>query len=215
MTRSLRQLASLLVAAAAFSCGSAQAAVVALTEASFGAAKVTFSEVAAGTALNGLTINGFEFAETSAITSVSGGGPGDTNHITQPSALSNGNPAGHVFTVLLPELSMGFGFGYALLAAGDIPDGVVVTLFDGATNVGAMGFTATPDPGFPGGFAGIGSTIAFDRATITFSARAGAYDLDNFNSIVARVPTPGTLALVALALCAGAGAARRRAARAA
>jgi hypothetical protein len=208
----LRKITSVALALAALGSTSAHAALVALTLPSFGAPKVTFSEVSVGSALNGLTINGFAFTETISNTFVAGtgAGPGDTNSVTKPSALGNGNPAGQVISVMLPELSTAFGFAYALLASGTLPNGVTISLFNGLTDLGSLGFTAELDPVFPGGFAGIGSTVAFDKATITFNASALAYDLDNFNSVAAAVPEPGSLALVALALCLGASGAMRR-----
>lgn len=212
----LQKAFSFMAAIAALGCSGAHASLVTLTQASFGAAKVTFSEVSLGTALNGLTINGFGFSESISNTFVNNGGPGNTGSITQPSALGNGNPVGQIISVGLPELSTAFGFAFALLDSGTIVNGVTITLFDGLSNLGSLGFTAIPDPIFPGGFAGIGSTIAFDKATLTFSTTSAAYDLDNFNSIAAPtiVPEPGSMVLVGLALClAAVGSIRGRTAR--
>lgn len=188
--------------------GSVQASLVTVPETNFASPKVTFSEVALGTPVNGLTINGFAFSETIANTSVANGGPGNTTHITQPSALGAANPAGEVITVNLPGMTSEFGFGYAILASGTIADGVTVTLFSGSTNLGSLTYSAIPDPTFPGGFAGIGSTIAFDKVTLAFSGSATAYDFDNISANAA-VPEPQTLALAGLALAA-LGALRRK-----
>jgi hypothetical protein len=52
-----------------------------------------------------------------------------------------------------------------------------------------------PDPIFTGGFAGIQSTVAFDRVAVTFnSAATSVFALDNI--LIASVPEPSTLSLV-------------------
>ena len=74
-----------------------------------------------------------------------------------------------------------------------------------------MTFGGVPDPTYAGGFAGIGSTIGFTSAQITFGdPAASAFVIDN----IAAVPEPGTLGLLALGVCAVGGRSRRRAAKA-
>jgi hypothetical protein len=60
-----------------------------------------------------------------------------------------------------------FGYGYALLGTGTILNGTIISLFNGATPVGSLSYTATPDPSLPRGFAGIQSKLAFNRIEAT------------------------------------------------
>jgi hypothetical protein len=94
-----------------------------------------------------------------------------------------------------------FGFGYAVIALQTVPNAVTVTLFNGATNLGSLGYTGVPDPFFSGGFAGIADATPFDRVTLSFSSVARAYDIDNIRS-VSVVPEPATLTLLATGLLA-------------
>ena len=182
-------------------CSHAEASPISLGIGSFGSPLITFSEVAIGTPLNGLTINGFSFFETIPNTTVTSGGPLNTNSITQPAALGFGNPLGETITVTMPSLMSGFGFGYATLAPGVVvPNAVTVTLFNGITNLGSLSYTASPDPMFPGGFMGIGdNTTPFDRVTFSFTAAALAYDFDNIRANPATpavVPEPTSVVLL-------------------
>ena len=109
-------------------------------------------------------------------------------------AAAAGNPSG-ALTVRMPGPSSLFGYGYALLGTGTIPNATTVTLFNGVTNVGSLSYTAAPDPNFPGGFVGISSTLPFDRVSLTFNTTATAWALDNIR--VAAVPEPASWALLA------------------
>ena len=198
-------ITSMMTASALLLCTVVQAGLIAVPPASFGPPNVTFSEVALGTPLNGLTINGFTFAETISNTTLFNGGPGNTNDITQPSALGSGNPTGEIITVTMPGLMSEFGFGYADLEIGTDPNAVTITLFDGAANLGSLSYTGAPDPTFTGGFAGIESSTPFTSAEIVFSSLASAYDFDNISANSA-TPEPGsatTALLGALVLIGG------------
>ena len=171
---------------------------------------VNFGEVANGTFINGQTIKGFGFAETTQVTFTgTAGGPGNTNHLQLPIAFNNGgfNPATFVLTATMPGLSSSFGFGFAINTFAVTANALTITLFDGATNVGSLVYAGSPDPSFSGGFAGIGSTIAFNSAQITFGPTVVAFAIDNVAAVpaplVAAVPEPGSalVGLLVLGLC--------------
>ena len=173
-----------------------------------GSTLTTFDGLALGTDVNGLTVvaavgpgGAILFQYSLGIGTVSiGVGPNTTNNINQPAIVSNpgANNSG-VLTMTFPSLVDTFGYGYALLGAGTIPNGTTLSLFDGATSVGSLSFTATPDLVFPGGFAGIRSTLPFNRVEATFnSVSAASFALDNIRRgpAVAAVPEPTTLVLL-------------------
>lgn len=161
---------------------------------------VDLSTESEGTEVNGLSVAGLTFGYSLGDGNVIiDGGPGFTNNVAPPNVVSVGNPAG-VLGVLLPGPSSMFGYGYALLAEGVLPDGTTISLFNGATPVGSLTYLAAPDPSFPGGFAGIASTLPFDRVELTFSAAAAAFAADNFR--VTAVPEPATLGMFALGIAA-------------
>jgi hypothetical protein len=97
-----------------------------------------------------------------------------------------------VLTLLLPAQSSLFGYGYAILNTITVPNATTITLFLGATNQGSLAYTGVIDPVFTGGFAGIQSTLPFDRVQLTFnSAAAPAFALDNIR-FASNVPEPST-----------------------
>jgi len=120
--------------------------------------QVTFSEVPNGTAINGLTINGFTFSESNQfnvnVLFTRPNSPffptGGTNNITGDKASTTAALASnYVLTVNLASPATAFGFGFAS-GSGT----VLVTLFNGTTNLGSLAFASAPDPTFFGGFAG-------------------------------------------------------------
>jgi len=173
-----------------------------------GSTLTTFTGLALGTEINGLMVDPavgpggailFEYSLGNGRVSVNVG-PNTTNNINQPAIVSNAgaNNSG-VLTMTFPSLVDLFGYGYALQGTGTILNGTTLSLFDGATPVGSLSFNAMPDPVVPGGFAGIRSTIPFNRVEVTFnSASAAAFALDNIRRgpTVAAVPEPTTLVLL-------------------
>lgn len=159
---------------------------------------VSFTGLADGLEVNGLSVAGLTFGYSLGNEQVIiNGGPGTTNNVAQPNIVSVGD-AGGILSVLLPGPSTQFGFGYAVLGDGTIPGATTITLFSGATSVGSLAFTAVPDPTFPGGFAGLSSTLPFDNVRISFTSDALAWAVDDIR--VTAVPEPATLALFAFGL---------------
>jgi len=140
--------------------------------------------------------------------------PGPTSNTTPLNMVSAiGIDNAGVLTVSLPELSSLFGFGYAIFANDVGPASVTVTLFNGVSNVGALSFTALPDPLVPpfyGGFAGLQSTLPFDRTELRFSG-ALAWAADDLR--VTPVPEPAQWALLLVGVAMLGGFAQRRSGR--
>ena len=118
-----------------------------------------------------------------------------------------------MLSLTLPTFANLFGFGYALRGFETILNATTVTAFSGATNLGSLSYNSVLDPNFPGGFAGLQSTTAFNRLELTFnSTQAISFALDDirFTSVV---PEPSSLLLVAMGIGALALVGRRRASR--
>jgi hypothetical protein len=189
------------LAAAAMLCASAPASVVAVGQAVFptGATLIDFQTVPVGTDVNGLAINGVTFGYTvggvplnGAV--VIGAGPGITNHISPPNIVSTGNASG-ILSIQLPASVFLLGYGYAIFSSGTLPAATTISVFSGATPLGSLPYTGVSDPFFTGGFAGIQSTIAFDRVQLTFnSGETQGFGLDNLQ--FAGVPEPSTVWLL-------------------
>lgn len=174
-----------------------------------GATPTTFSGTTLGTEVNGVTVDGilFTYSAGSGQVFVTGGGPGNTASVTEPFILSTGLNTG-ILTLQFPTLWTAFGYNFAILSLAIDPSATTITLFNGATNLGSMSFGGAPDPVFTGGFAGIQSVTAFDRAEVTFGG--DAFVMDNVVGLEAEtVPEPATMTLLATGL-AGMVAARRK-----
>jgi len=177
------------------------ASVISVGVAAFGAGSTltTFTGLADGTEVNGLTRDGLLFQYSLGNGNlVIDGGPGVTNNISPPNIVSIGNNTG-TLSILLPGSVDTFGYGFALLSTTPLAVGTTITLFNGATNVGSLSYAAALDPIFAGGFAGIQSTIPFNIVRLTFnSTQAPAFALDNIRTAVSvtAVPEPTSLFLL-------------------
>ena len=162
---------------------------------------VTFTGLASGTEVNGLAVGGLTFSYSLGNGQVViDGGPGTTNNISEPNIVSTGVDSG-ILSILLPTSATTFGYGFALLASGSLSAATTISLFNGLTAVGSLVYGATPDPSFPGGFAGISSTLPFNRVALTFDAvNATAFALDNIRIGAAAVPEPSSALLAAMGL---------------
>ena len=175
----------------------------------------TFTGLATGTEVNGLTVNGITYHYLLGAVPTNGqviidGGPGVTNHVDPPNIVSVGDNSGTLM-LTLPSLTTGIGYGFAVLSQSVLANATTITLFNGTTNVGSLSFGGSPDPLFSGGFAGISSTLPFNIVDINFnSAQASAFAVDNVVlASTAPIPEPESLALV-LSGIAGLIAARRK-----
>jgi hypothetical protein len=176
-----------------------------------GTVPITFNGLADGTEVNGLSFGGILFTYSLGNGHlVIDGGPGITNNVNPPNIVSIGNPTG-ILTLTLSGLSTQLGYGYAILNTIPVANATTMTLFSGITNVGSLAYNGVPDPLFTGGFAGIQSTIPFDRVQITFSAAAPAFALDNILvASSAPVPEPTTMLLLGAGLAGLAAKVRKR-----
>ena len=188
------------IAATVVIASNASAQVVAIGSGAFAGSPppVTFTSAPFGAEVNGLSHGGFQFLYSLGAGHVFvSGGPGATNHVTDPSVVSTGNNTG-VLTIIMPTLSNGFGFGFALLTGAALPFGVSVTALNGATSLGTLLYGSAPDPLFTGGFAGIQSVSAFDRVQLSFnSIDAPAFSVDNLIYNTSVVPEPSSFLLTA------------------
>jgi len=190
---------------------SARADVIAISPAAFpaGSTLITFTGLE-GADANGLVTGGVQFSYSlgSGFVVVDGG-PGITNNVSEPNLVWFANPTG-TLSLVLPALENLFGFGFAIPSTSPLANATTITLFNGATNVGSLSYNAIPDPAFSGGFAGIQSTLAFNRVQLTFNPTAAGFVVDNIQfAAVTATPEPATLALVFTGLV-GLGLLRRR-----
>ena len=194
--------AALVVAGAMIAVPQVSASTIQVGIAAFGAgsALTTFTGLASLTEVNGITVDGILFQYSLGNGNVAiGTGPGSTNNLAAPSITSTLNPNG-VLTLTLPSLVDTFGYGYAVFNTISVANASTITLFNGATNVGSQSYNGVPDPLFSGGFAGIQSTLPFDRVQLTFNvAQSPGFAVDNirtFSTAATAVPEPASVMLV-------------------
>lgn len=194
----------------------ALADVVSINQAAFppSSTLINFNGLVDGTEVNGLIVGGVSFAYSLGNGDVIiDGGPGVTNNINPPNIVSIGDNSG-TLTITLPASVDVFGYGYALLSGVPITNATTIAIFNGVAPLGSLSYNGVPDPAFTGGFAGIQSTVPFNRVQVTFnSTTASAFALDNIrygNTNV--IPEPTTMLLLGTGL-AGIGAAVRKSKR--
>jgi len=183
----------------------AVASVIPITAAAFGAGSTltTFTGLAQGTEVNGLTVNGLLFGYSLGngqliIDTIDGAG--NTNNLTLPDIVSSGNPSG-VLTITLPTLVSAFGYGFAVQNFQTVANITTLSIFNDVTPLGTLSFGGAPDPQSTGGFAGLSSTLPFNRVQITFNtAAAPAFVVDNIRTSVNVVPEPMSLVLLGTGL---------------
>jgi hypothetical protein len=199
-----RRLVSLLAALCwLFAAPVASASVIPIGVGAFGAGSTltTFTGVVDGTDVNGLIVDGLTFSYSlgSGLVEIDGG-PGVTNNIDPPNIVSVGDDTG-ILGIQLPGLVNLFGYGFAILNTGMVTNATTISLFNGATPVGSLSYDGVPDPSFSGGFAGIQSTLPFNRVELTFnSAQAPAFAVDDIRTAVTAVPEPASMLLLGTGL---------------
>jgi hypothetical protein len=184
-----------------------------------GSLLVDYNSTPVGTSAKNLTVDGLSFGcctgrerdpKPAYIAEWGGATFVDGNAIYVPE-ISNSTPVG-TMGMLMPGPSTRFGLGYYLPVLGanapDVfePDALTIQLFDDSvvpnTLVGALSFDAysdgdTLDPWSRlGGFAGIASTLPFNRVNVTFNRNVSTVAVDNFR--VTAVPEPSMLLMLAL-----------------
>ena len=214
MTNQHRPLAAMLLVIGLFlTVQPANATTIPVGIGAFGAGSTltTFDGQTAGGEVNGTTVNGILFQYSLGNGAlVFGGGPGVTNNISPLNIVSGFGANGGILTLTLPSPVDTFGYGYAILTNATIP-ATFITLFDGATPVGSQLYSGAPDPVYTGGFAGIQSTLPFNRVQLIFNdVAAPAFAVDNVRTFNAAVPEPATLTLLGSGIAAAAWRRRRR-----
>jgi hypothetical protein len=187
----------------------ASASVIPITQVSFppSSTLLNFNALASGTEVNGLLVNGVSFSYSLGNGAVViDGGPGTTNNVDPQNIVSVGNNTG-TLTVILPAPANLFGYGYAILSVGAVANATTISVFNGAPPLGSLSYAGANDPTFTEGFAGIQSTLLFNRIEINFnSVVAPAFALDNvlFANMIrdTTVPEPMTMLLLGTVLAA-------------
>jgi hypothetical protein len=207
--------AGLLVVALVSFAAPASAAVIPIGPGAFGGAATltTFAGETNGGEVNGSVVDGILFSYSLGNGAlIFDGGPGVTNNVNPLNIVSIQCQNEGTLTMTLPDYVDRFGFGYALLFNQPLAVAATISIFDGATFLGTLSYASAPDPNFTGGFAGIESTILFNRVEVVFnSTDAGEFALDNIRTENSAVPEPASLLLLGAGLAAAGRRLRRRA----
>jgi hypothetical protein len=171
---------------------------------------IDYGPTETGVPVDGVTIGGvllnFSVGGSPSNDAIIDGGPGHTNHIT---VANIEGPSTGVLSLLFPSLQNRIGYGFAVLAIGNVANVTTIEVFDAANmSLGSLSFNGVPDPNFPGGFAGLESTVPFLRAEVRWSPQTEAFAFDNLR--FEPVPEPGTMLLLGAGLVGVVGATRRK-----
>jgi hypothetical protein len=190
------------------------AGIVAVSPSDFppGTTMITFDGLPDGTDLGALVVDGVLFNYTLPVGLggvIIDGGPGVTNHISPPNAVTYGDIADVEMILSLPAPTTMFGYGYALDTSGFLANATTIALYDGFNFIGSLSFDGDSDPGFTGGFAGVRSTVPFNTVYMLFDwndAPAWAFD----NVMIYTTPEPSSLMLLGGGLLTALGIVRRK-----
>jgi len=194
-------LISLLFAAAAHS--SASVIPIGLPAFPSNSTFIGFDGLTDGTDVNGLIVNPGAFSyliggsPTSGQVAI-GQGPGITNDIIPPAIVSSGDATGTLIVSLASPVNF-FGYGYAVLATQAVNNATTLSILNGNSVLVSISYSASPDPTFAGGFAGLESTDPFDKVAISFNSSAvPAFAIDNILFAEA-VPEPRMIGILLIA----------------
>ena len=194
-------------AAAAMLCASASASVIPMGQSAFpdNSTVINFQGIPPGTEVNGLVVNGVTFSYSVGGQPLNGAvaisntpPPGVTNNISPPNIFSVGNASG-MLGIQLPAPVFLLGYGYAIITSGTLSNATTISVYSGTTMLGMLPYTGMSDPFYTGGFAGIQSTIAFDRVQVSFlSEKTQGFGFSNllFPRQSPSVPEPSTVWLM-------------------
>jgi len=156
---------------------------------------ISFTGLTDGTEVNGLIVNpaAFSYLIGGSPTNgevLTGQGPGVTNNINPPAIISAGDASGTLIISLASPVNF-FGYGYAVLATQAVNDATTLSILNGNSVLLSISYSASPDPTFAGGFAGLESTDPFDKVAISFnSSSVPAFAIDNILFAAEVVPEP-------------------------
>ena len=176
----------------------ASASTIAIGSGAFGPGSTltTFTGVPNGTEVNGMIVDGITFSWSLGNGKLVVTGPlPATNNLSGNAISKSMGPSSGILTLTFPSLIDSFGYGFTIMNTAVLSNATTIALFNGAVPVGSLSYGAAPDPANSGGFAGIESTLPFNRVEITFDpVTVPAFQVDNIRTATA-VPEPSSLLL--------------------